>query len=1055
MSTLALALPIDFEHSDWLWLCLLVPVLIVASLRSLAGLDPARRVLALVARSALVILLALCLAGVQYVKRSDELTVIFLMDRSHSVEALERFEEEYIHRATADMPKDDRVGVIDFARNAYLEQLPMRGGYFIPPGRLSQIPNSERTDIAAALRLAMAMFPADTAKRMVLMSDGNDNMGDVLTEVRRAGADGIPVDVVPLDYEHANEVYFERLIAPSYAEPGEQLPVRMVLHSYRPVRGRISLYQNGRLVPLTPEQSRLELNQGANTFFMKLSAESAGTQTYEAVFEPDDESMDAVALNNRASAFTFVSGKSTALLVTAGPQADAVLMQALESENVQVDMVRAGDLGQFGLANMMDYATVILSNVPAADFTEDQQQELAIYVRDMGSGLIMLGGDEAFGAGGWIGSPVEEIMPVSFEIKHKRVIPRGALVLIMHSCEIPRGNYWGKEMAKKSVDTISSQDYVGVLAYTYSPGGENWEVPLDLNTNRGAVKAKIDRMQIGDMPDFGRTMQMAYDGLVDGKGRDAAQKHVIILSDGDAQPPPPALLEKFKAAQITVSTVGIGWGAHVQANTLVDVARTTGGTYYDARNPRQLPQIFMKESKVVRRPLIIDEPFQPQVLHAYSELLGGINPRSDRLPALGGMVLTSPKDSPHAIIPIIRATDDGEDPVLAHWQIGLGKSVVFTSGYWPVWGQAWTQWAKFAKFWAQIVRWTMRQETPANFDTYTRIDGNRGRIVIDALDKDAGYLNNLQLRATIIGPDRRPIPGNFTQRGPGNYQADFDVEKSGQYLASIQVYDGEKHIGTIRSGLSVPYSPEYRDLTPNESLLRQTADLSGGRWLDMPAEEAGVFDHNVPPAIARRPVWEWVLAWMILPLFLLDVAVRRLASWLAFSVAVELVIVFVLLFGVGIWDTTWWGVVGTILLGELIGWSIRFRSIRPMLESLTHGVTVLAKAGERSTESLEKLKDTRERVRDELSEKEPERLRRVAAEEEAVSRDMARRRFDVGDRAGSEPARDLVESLDGAKAVPGTEDRRAPARTEDRPEAEEATTARLLRSKRKKREDQR
>jgi hypothetical protein len=223
----------------------------------------------------------------------------------------------------------------------------------------------------------------------------------------------------------------------------------------------------------------------------------------------------------------------------------------------------------------------------------------------------------------------------------------------------------------------------------------------------------------------------------------------------------------------------------------------------------------------------------------------------------------------------------------------------------------------------------------------------------------------------------------------------------------------------------------------------------------MPAEEAGVFDHNVPPAIARRPVWEWVLAWMILPLFLLDVAVRRLASWLAFSVAVELVIVFVLLFGVGIWDTTWWGVVGTILLGELIGWSIRFRSIRPMLESLTHGVTVLAKAGERSTESLEKLKDTRERVRDELSEKEPERLRRVAAEEEAVSRDMARRRFDVGDRAGSEPARDLVESLDGAKAVPGTEDRRAPARTEDRPEAEEATTARLLRSKRKKREDQR
>ena len=177
-----LSLPFDFEQPAWLWLCLLVPLLIVASVRSLAGLDPLRRVLALVVRSLVVILIACCLAGVQHVQRNKDLTVLFLMDRSYSVREREQFEEQYIAAAAKNIPPADRLGLIDFARNAHLQQLPMPGGYFVPPGRLPPMPNTDRTDIASALRLAMAMFPHDTAKRIVLMSDGNDNMGDLITE---------------------------------------------------------------------------------------------------------------------------------------------------------------------------------------------------------------------------------------------------------------------------------------------------------------------------------------------------------------------------------------------------------------------------------------------------------------------------------------------------------------------------------------------------------------------------------------------------------------------------------------------------------------------------------------------------------------------------------------------------------------------------------------------------------------------------------------------------------------------------------------------------------
>ncbi len=459
MNLMAWSLPFSFEQPAWLWVCMLVPVLVIASLRSLAGLDPARRVLALVVRGVLVILLACCLAGVQRVQRNKDLTVMFLMDRSHSVQEQQEGQEEYLREVTTDIPADDRVGVIDFARGAFLEQLPMRGGYLIPPGRLPQMPDTDRTNVSAAMRLAMAMFPHDTAKRMVLLSDGNDNMGDVLAEARRAKASGVPVDVVPLWYRHRNEVFIERMIAPTYAEEGEQVPIRLVISSTdRRVTGTVSIYHNGEMVAMPPEDARVDLMPGRNTFFTKLIAGSTGAQRYEAVFRPDRETDDTVALNNTAGAFSFVSGSSNALLITPNDQENRLLADALVSENVRVTVKRIDQLGQFDLLEMMNYSTIILGNVSAGSFTDQQLDDMATYVKDMGSGLIMLGGDEGFGAGGWIGTPIEEIMPVSFEIKHKRVIPRGALVLIMHSCEIPRGNYWGKEMAKRSVDTISSQD---------------------------------------------------------------------------------------------------------------------------------------------------------------------------------------------------------------------------------------------------------------------------------------------------------------------------------------------------------------------------------------------------------------------------------------------------------------------------------------------------------------------------------------------------------------------------------------------------------------------
>src|SRR6185295_14124948 len=101
---------------------------------------------------------------------------------------------------------------------------------------------------------------------------------------------------------------------------------------------------------------------------------------------------------------------------------------------------------------------------------------------DFGGGLIMIGGDQSFGAGGWIGSKIEEVMPVSFDIPAQRQMPKGALVLVIHSCEFANGNYWGEQCALKAMETLSSQDDIGVITYGFGgpnkPGnnqGATWE----------------------------------------------------------------------------------------------------------------------------------------------------------------------------------------------------------------------------------------------------------------------------------------------------------------------------------------------------------------------------------------------------------------------------------------------------------------------------------------------------------------------------------------------------------------------------------------------------
>lgn len=1056
--------PVSFEQPAWLWLLLAIPAIAIVSRRSLAGLEPYRRVLAVVFRSAVVALLAMALARIQYVRRNENVAVVFVLDKSHSIpEDRRKAAEDYVRKAIGQAGRDDRVGVITFDGQADVDLIPSRGGdkglgNSIGFGMTVQ---PDITNIAAGVRLALAALPEGYKRRIVVITDGNQNAGNLVEEVGAAVASGVAIDIVPLEYSHDREILLDRIVVPSQAGKETRLPVRIIAKSKRPTRARLTLYHNGQVVPLP--QSEYDLDGDMRPTVIKTAVEVFGRpgssdfgewHSFDARLSPVDEGADEIVQNNRATAFTVVDEQSLVLILTREEEkADHdLLLSALKREKVNVVLKTVEDF-VVDAVNLQNYSAVLLSNISAETFNGEQHKALAGYVRDSGGGLIMIGGNESFGAGGWIGKPVEEVSPVYFDIRQKKVMPRGALVIIMHSCESPQGNDYGEKAAIATVETLSSRDYLGVITFNPSVGGANWDVPLSLLADKAGVISRMRNLQIGDMPDFGSTMQMAVTGLLGLK--DVSQRHMIIISDGDPQPPSSSIIQQMIKNKITASTIGIGYGgAHCIEQTLISIARQTSGDprkFFRCTNPRTLPQIFVKEAKTIRRSLISEESFTPALAQYDIQTVQGV--ADGPMPKLGGLVLTEPKAD--IVMPLVRKNADGrDDPLLAYRHFEMGKMAVFTSGMWRKWGATWAEWDKFGKFWSQLIRWCMRQPPGHDFDVSTRIDGNVGRIVVEALKKDASYLNFLQIggRLTLPNGDSRPL--QLIQTGPGQYEGQFNVVDNGDYLINL-IYtdptDPERKHGVIRSGLSIPYSQEFRELQANMPLLERIVSRSGGRKLKMDPVNDRIYDpRGLPAAEMRQPAWRWVVTWLLIPIFLLDVAARRLASTLALSIYVELAVLAVMFGVLHAARASAWSYVGALVLAEVVGWSVRWRYIVPTIEFFTWSVTALARAGQRSAQSLSHLKGVREKVREDLrTEAEPPPEPRGIPLEPAAD---PTRRFEVDEETAARPAGDLTEALGGAVAVEQDESIKPARRPGRKPAGTDEVTSRLLKAKRRARD---
>jgi Ca-activated chloride channel homolog len=416
-----------------------------------------------------------------------------------------------------------------------------------------------------------------------------------------------------------------------------------------------------------------------------------------------------------------------------------------------------------------------------------------------------------------------------------------------------------RDCAQGVLAALGPGDEMGVLLWD---GDEHWLFPLKKVGNKAELARQIAGMNQGDLGSFQQIMSLAHDAL---KKSTSNLKHIIVFSDGDPGAPNAALMQEIVGDRITVSTVLIS--GHAGPDTMMRMADEGHGRFYNVMSPDDLPQIFIKETAVILKSAIYEEPFKPQV-RSLSEVIRGIS--ATEYPALLGYVATTPK--PRAETPLW--TEKG-DPLLAHWQYGLGRAVAFTSDAKAKWGRLWLNWDKYRQFWSQIGQWSLRRLENADFTTDVSVDKGEGVIDVESLDDQGNYRNFLNLQAAVVGPkgDRQTV--RLEQTGPGHYEARFPTKEVGAYLLNLMDIKEGQVRGSQAIGASVNYSPEFNATEPNLNLLRRLAESGGGKLLDRNVPALNPFSHDRRKTFQPRDLWEPLIRLAIL-FFLVDVGVRRI-----------------------------------------------------------------------------------------------------------------------------------------------------------------------------------
>ena len=805
----------------------------------------------LVLRVLVILLLVLSLAGLEIRIPVDHTEILFVADLSDSTLSRQDELAAFISDTLGLLPETHQAGIVSFGGNALIEQ---SLGDIRNFHTFHSKPDTDYSNIDQALQRAEGLFTKDSRKRMVLITDGAENMGDAMLRAGAIAQRGIPVDVLYLDTTPPKEVQLTELTLPSSLYQGENYDIRVEINSTVETKGTLRLYANR-----TPAGSlEVQIQKGRNIFLFRETAETAGTIVYEAELEPVSTD-DTFRQNNRMASYVRIEGPPVIALVEGGEEEGRELAKIMEAGGLEYRLFTPHSLPN-QLEELVKYDAVVLSNVDYEDLGRDQADLLDSYVKSMGRGLLVTGGDNSYALGGYLGTKLEEMLPVDMDLSKKKDIPSLALALVMDKSSSMSDTQHGvnkmelaKEAAIRSTEALRDNDFIGVAGFDSAAA---WIVEMQKAQNREEIQDVIGTIQPGGGTNLYPGLNLAYQAL---RNTEAALKHVIILTDGHtAGGNFDSLIMQMTAGGITVSGVAVGEGA--DDKLMQHIAELGNGRFYFTNDFASIPKIFTKETYMATRSYINNETFFPKALGS-SAVLSGI----DSVPSLDGYITTTIKGG---AVPVLVSHKD-DDPILVYWDYGLGKAAAWTSDARGIWTEEWLNWDQASTFWLNTISSVLPGSSNESGKIETSRTGNMGQVTVSVDEPDTGQ----DIYAVIVSPNGEESRVKMRPSKPGYYQGNFELDDTGVYLIRTEQKREDGTTAAMETGLIYPYSPEYDiRLTSTRNLPEHITGKTGGRLIQRP--EDLLLDES-QPVWRNHEIWPALLLSALI-LFFLDIVLRKL-----------------------------------------------------------------------------------------------------------------------------------------------------------------------------------
>ena len=775
----------------------------------------------------IALLLILSLAGFSLNTPSRDHVSYLILDRSASAP-----EDEVLSLAQAALSAapQEEVGVIVFGQNALVEKNPAAGQTLT--GIQSGV-NPDGSNLTQALGLGRALLSESTLGGLAVISDG-------LTETPSYSS--LPVNVLIPEAGTGADVQVSDLSVPSLAYAGQKLNLEVTLDSTAAGTATVYLYQNDEILA----SRDVQLYRGQNRFSFSADPSDSALTAWKARVQM---SGDSVPENNERGAFTRQMGRMRVLLVESRSGDAAELKSMLSSAGMDCETLPATALPS-APEDLLAWQALCLVNLDLGTVREESLQAMITAVRDFGLGLVTFGGDSTYALGGFRGSDLEQLLPVTMDVRNRAELPSTALILVIDQSGSMSDAAWGvtrldvaKQAAAEAVSVLTEKDSIGVIAF--DDAGQ-WVWPLSPLSDPEGVRSAIGSIRPGGGTAFYTPLAMALNAL---SQTEAAYRHVIFLTDGESGDTGyEQIVESMAREGITLTTVAVGDGADHQ--TMLRLARIGHGRAYSAGQFDNLPRIFAKETMMVAQNYIQNRTFTPAVTDSSLTDFSGF-------PVLDGYLASTEKDT--ATVSLI---SDRGDPILAWWQPGKGRVVSFMSDVQGGWTRSFLAWEDAPAFFAGLVAHVLPADDSSG---HLELDGHT--LVYTAPVTDDGAV----CRALLSSPQGQALSLELNRTGAATYAAELP-STAASYAVSLSLVKDDEVLAHLESGIAVPYSAEYDLRRQDTEALRQLALSSGGRVVSSPAE---LLDFP-PRSVQARQDLSGILLPAALMLFLIDIAQRRL-----------------------------------------------------------------------------------------------------------------------------------------------------------------------------------